>query len=152
MTASPENLNESWTRTVYEVKEVQPVRQERLAQQHCSTTGVYKEGIRRFLMKEELLMMIPLRESGHLQRDKNFLVKRKQTKKTCRWSSGEACIGIERGALAGTGCRAGFIAHCNSNTDIPPFLHYHCIIHQLAIRKRRGSIITLVVRKNHHPL
>lgn len=37
------------------------------------------------------------------------------------------------GAPAMTGRHAGFIAHCKGDTDFPPFLHYHCIIHQQAI-------------------
>lgn len=32
-----------------------------------------------------------------------------------------------------TGQHAGFIAHCEGDTNFPPFLHYHCIIYQQAI-------------------
>lgn len=83
-----------------------------------------------FSTKEELLTLIPLRETTRgvdiYNEMKAFFVEKKVPL--------EKLVSVTTdGAPAMIGFRAGFIAHCKNDQVFLPFLHYHCIIHQQAL-------------------
>lgn len=83
-----------------------------------------------FSTKEELLTLLPLKTTTRgvdiYNAVKSFFVEKKVPL--------EKLVSVTTdGAPAMTGRHAGFIAHCKGDIDFPPFLYYHCIIHQQAI-------------------
>lgn len=83
-----------------------------------------------FSTKEELLTLLPLKTTTRgvdiYNAVKNFFAEKKVPL--------QKLVSVTTdGAPAMTGQHAGFITHYKGDTDFPPSLHYHCIIHQQLI-------------------
>lgn len=86
-----------------------------------------------FSTKEELLTLLPLETTTRgidiYNAVKSYFVKKKVPLE-------KLVLVTTDGAPAMTGQHTGFIAQCKGDPDFPNFLHYHCIIHQQAIRAK----------------